>query len=400
MRVVIVSENIGEGFGQEKVVKILTENLKRDGHKVFFIGARRKSKEPTSDGELILEKLFQLHNLSFLKKTYKYEIENFLKKINPDIIHIMDLFESSLMFFLTKNYSVYFTSHTVAPTCPASHRLIKDSEICDKKGNLFCLFRNKKYKCLDYLKGDLRRLHAIWNFLLKKKILKRFKGIIVISKYIHDLLKANGFAENKLFLVYNPVKTPESDKLNNAPQNLIIVASRLTKLKGVELLIKALNLIKDINWRLWICGEGPEKENLISLSKVFLCEDKIRFLGTSSFSETLKIIGSSSVFVQPNIGPEGFGLSLAEASSLGIPVVAFNVPALNEIVEHEKSGLLVQKNNVKELSQAIEKILKNKEYAKNLGDYGKKVIKEKFSEENFYKKTLSIYKGQRLFFLT
>ena len=100
---------------------------------------------------------------------------------------------------------------------------------------------------------------------------------------------------------------------------------------------------------------------------------------------------SATLFLQPNVGPEGFGLSVAEALSLGTPALAFDTPALNEIIEHGKNGLLVPSKNVSALAEAIQCLLQDNELLSRMGDYGKKHTLAQFSENAFMDSTLKLY---------
>jgi glycosyltransferase involved in cell wall biosynthesis len=106
----------------------------------------------------------------------------------------------------------------------------------------------------------------------------------------------------------------------------VIFVGRLIKDKNVDVLIKAISLIKmemqDI--RCVIVGDGPEKGKLIKLAKELGVEDNIKFTGFLEYhDDVIAYMKSSKVFVLPSTR-EGFGIVALEANACGLPVVTVN----------------------------------------------------------------------------
>ena len=163
-------------------------------------------------------------------------------------------------------------------------------------------------------------------------------------------------------------------------------------LKGIEYGIRALKIIEHLDWDYWILGDGGLKNSLTKLVKELKLDHKITFKGKVSREESLENIRSATIFLQPNVGPEGFGLSVAEALCLGTPAVAFNTPALDEIIESEKNGYLVTARDTKALSEAIKKLISDPEKRFQFSEFGKTHTPERFSDKFFLNATLALYK--------
>lgn len=77
---------------------------------------------------------------------------------------------------------------------------------------------------------------------------------------------------------------------------------------------------------------------------------------------------------------EGIPRALMKSMALGIPVVATNVPGTRTLIQSGQTGLLVESENVVELSNALAKVLTDHEMARKLGEKGKNLVQAKFDE--------------------
>jgi L-malate glycosyltransferase len=143
----------------------------------------------------------------------------------------------------------------------------------------------------------------------------------------------------------------------------IIFSGRLIKEKNVDLLIKALALIRNEipGIRCIIAGDGPEKGLLQNIAKKFNLERNIKFIGfLENHDELIAILKSSQVCASPSIR-EGFGIAALEAMACGLPIVTVDAPknAVTELV-NEKTGLICDPTP-ESLADAITLCLKRKD---------------------------------------
>jgi len=392
LKIVMVSPTLGTAFGLEQVLMLSVQGLRERGHKVFLLGETAHDSLPPTESPILIPGLFSTPTL-LAPATLSRVVHHFklaLSQIKPDIVHFLDQPQAEVIKAATSNYSCILTAHTVSPTCPASHRLAGD-EVCKKRSGWNCLLENKASGCLNGFKTDLHRSHAILDFKLKKEATRGMKAVIAISRYVESTLLENGFSKEQVKLIYNPLPDLTLESKANPISPLIISACRLVPLKGIEYAIRALKLIEHLNWQYWILGEGPLQSGLMKLTEELNLQSRIIFKGKLNRKETLKSIQSAQLFLQPNIGPEGFGLSVAEAQALGTPTVAFDTPALNEIIEHEKTGYLVTSKDIPALSEAIKHLLTHPEEHSRLSQFAKLDTNRRFSTQHFIDSTLSLY---------
>lgn len=165
----------------------------------------------------------------------------------------------------------------------------------------------------------------------------------------------------------------------------------LTRQKGVNYLLEAAKFIKTQgkNFSVVVIGDGPEKQNLENYTGKLDIKNIVRFWGYKE--DAAKYIKLFDVLVLPSIR-EGMPNVILEAMVCGVPVVATKVGGVPEIVEDGKSGFFVEPRNPKDLAEKILKILDMSEgERREMGEHGRKIVKEKFSIEKMVKEYENLY---------
>lgn len=191
---------------------------------------------------------------------------------------------------------------------------------------------------------------------IRKSILKvaadKADQIIAISNSVKDSLINKGrINAKKIITVYNGIDTKKFIMRDDGEKNKIIYVGRLTYNKGVNVLVEALNLLKDTSYTLDIVGTGPELPNLQEQIRKFGLEDKIRLLGAQN--DVPSWLSKANIFVHPAIWEEGFGIAVVEAMSCGLIVVASNTGAMPEIIKDGATGFLCKKGDAIELAKTL-----------------------------------------------
>ena len=166
---------------------------------------------------------------------------------------------------------------------------------------------------------------------------------------------------------------------------------RLVDVKGYPYLIEAATRLKKDGFKdftVLVMGDGPLRDELTKKANDMDVGEEVRFLGRRE--DVSSILSVSDAFVLPTLG-EGFGLVLLEAMAHRLPVVSTSTMSIPEIVVEGETGLLVQPRDSEGLSEAMGRLMKEREVAKKMGEAGFERLKEVFTIPEMVRKTEEIY---------
>lgn len=220
---------------------------------------------------------------------------------------------------------------------------------------------------------------------------------ISVSQYGKQIAEKYGlYRAREIQVIYNgvPCESLEGTPVGiNTRERHIVFVGRLARPKTPGIIIRALSQISS-NVRIpvifHIVGDGPERESLESLVKDLRLSQYVIFHGSCIQSEVRSLLEHADVFVLPSDW-EGLPISILEAMSYGVPVVASDVGGVRELITSE-TGILMNKNaQPADWAHQIITILTDIERSKHLGIKAKKRICERFSFEETFRKTVEIY---------
>jgi len=167
--------------------------------------------------------------------------------------------------------------------------------------------------------------------------------------------------------------------------------------KGLEekyghlLLIKAFKRCADKykNIRLLVIGSGILEANLKKLRDELQLTEKVELTGYIENDTIPHYLNQMDVFVMPSImESETFGVAAVEASACGIPVIASNIGGLPEVVHHGETGYLFPPGDVNQLSEYMEKLIREQELRSRMGMAGREYVLQNY---DWQKNALQMY---------
>ncbi len=162
----------------------------------------------------------------------------------------------------------------------------------------------------------------------------------------------------------------------------IVSVGRLHPVKDFPTLIKVFEKVeKEIpTARLTIVGGGDEKEHLESLAKELGLSDKVTVTGMVSKSEVEDYMLTSDLYVMTSL-TECFPMVLLEASSVGLPLVSFDVPVGPcAIIENGVNGYLIEDKKIDMMAEKVIELLRDREQLKTLGRNSKEMASKYLAE--------------------
>jgi glycosyltransferase involved in cell wall biosynthesis len=229
----------------------------------------------------------------------------------------------------------------------------------------------------------------------------RAAKIVANSNWVAQQAAACGIPREKLTVVHEGVKIPPHLTIEQrqaararwgispgAP--LLGCVGVLSPDKGQEWLIRALLSVRQeiSQAKLLIAGDGPCRQRLEVLAKELGVANAVIFTGFVSQVEG--VYAALDVFLLPSFF-EALNNSLLAAMAYEIPSIAFNRGALGEIIEDGKSGLLVSGPNLQEISGAMIRLLRERDFARQLGACGRTRVEQNFSDRKMVEGMIGVY---------
>jgi glycosyltransferase involved in cell wall biosynthesis len=239
---------------------------------------------------------------------------------------------------------------------------------------------------------------ARWMVALKYRLHDR---VIAISEGIGRVLLSEGLPPKKLRVVRSAVETRRFDRPCNrdllsselevpTQARPIGVVAQLIARKGHRFLIEALRPLVDEfpHLRVLIFGKGPLEQDLRRQVATSGLSDHVQFAG---FREDLPdLLPCLELLVHPAT-MEGLGVSLLQAASAGVPIVASDAGGMPEAVRHGINGLLVPPGAPLALQEAVGTLLRNPRLASRMGLAGRALMQREFSVDTMVKGNLAVY---------
>ncbi len=250
------------------------------------------------------------------------------------------------------------------------------------------LFSDSVFKEINFILGT-------YIYLSEKPIPRLYKGFkfMVISESTKEDLIRRGLPPDDIRVIYcgidHALYRPDPF-VQKDPFPSVIYLGRLKKYKSIDHLLEAFRLaLEEIpEAKLTIVGEGDYKDKLMSLTEKLDLKREVEFTGFVDRKEKVKRLQSAWVAVYPSL-KEGWGLTNIEANACGTPVIASNVPGLKDSVVPEKTGLLFEYADVRQLSECLKKILSDSNYRERLRQGGLAWAK-RFSWDDAADKTMEL----------
>ncbi len=181
-------------------------------------------------------------------------------------------------------------------------------------------------------------------------------------------------------------------KKSNNDEVTVILAARMLRDKGVYEFNQAANILlaKNINAKFILAGGLDEAGNPTRIPKSELLSFKnINWIDHQN--DMVTVLNSADIICLPSYR-EGLPKVLCEACACGLPIVTTDTPGCKDVVEDGKNGYLVPIKDVNKLSDALEKLIINKDLREKFGKYSYKKALQEFNINKVISSTLNIYK--------
>lgn len=399
MKILLVNKFHWPKGGSEKYYFELGQLLKDHKHKVAYFSMQNEKNIKTGDKEYFVEE-FDLNTGSKLKaldviyskNNYKKMIEA-IEDFQPDIIHINNfqrqLSASIIKAANDKKIPIVFTAHDVQAICPAITMMDNEQNICE-----LCM-RGKYVNCIKKSCNKGSKAKSIigalegYYYRTKKIYTDKIDYIITPSEFYRTKFLEDGINPNKIEAIHNFIIASDYD-VTTEIGDYALYFGRLSKEKGINNLIKAFAKCKV--GRLYIAGEGPEKDNIQEFIKKHKLSSKVQLLGFLSKEEITDRVRKARFIVVPSIWYENCPYSVMETLAIGKPVIGANIAGIPELVLNNENGFTYKYDDTNELEEKMTELFTDDKKVAKFSKKAKELSKQ-YDKELYYEKIIKIYKN-------
>ncbi len=234
-------------------------------------------------------------------------------------------------------------------------------------------------RILEWLHGRLTNSHAC-------------SRMVCVSSQVRSLAqREEGARAEKLVVIENGIIPPHNTALTanqrdalrqslgvEPEQMLFITVGRLMLQKGHTYLLDAIQQLDEPNALFAFIGDGPLRQDLESKAGELAIAERVRFAGVRS--DVPDLLKAADVFVQPSLW-EGMSLALLEAMFAGLPVVATRIEASTDVLEHERTALLVEPQDPASLAGGLRRMTTDEELRARLGQTAQSVAEQRYTAD-------------------
>ena len=234
--------------------------------------------------------------------------------------------------------------------------------------------------------------------------LKKLDKLIAVGNETVRVAAQKGVAPQKVVFVPNGVDTRKylgefsrrdlEKIIGENPENkkVLLTSGRLVKRKGAAWFIENVMPVLPDNIIYVVSGDGPDRKNIEKAVRDKNLGRRVRVLGYVKDEIRDTLFNTCDIFVQPNIrvpgDMEGFGISVIEAASCKIPVIASRLEGLGDAIKDGQNGFLVEPYAIMGYADKINELLADADYRRRFGEKARQYVIDNYGWEKIAKRYL------------
>lgn len=389
MRILLVHNRYRSAMpsGENRVVDQEGEALAALGHEV-----RRFTRESDEISQWSPLKKASLPARTIWNWESFHDLKAVLGEYQPEVVHVHNTFPllSAAVLHACRDAGVpvVATMHNYGLAC-ANRAFFRDGAVCHDCANrrpvsavLHGCFRDSRAATLPVAVAMTAHRGA-WRSLVS--------AYILISASQRDLLHGVGLPEDRVFVRYNLIT--RRDRLQTAPEPMVVYAGRLDEIKGVRLLMAGWDRYRgeagEPGLRLAIAGAGTLDGEVTAWAST---RPSVVLTGALSSAECAGLISRARAVLLPSAWEETFGLVAIEAMAVGVPPIAASHGSFPELITPGVDGTLFDPGDPGALGRAIADVERDPERYATYGEHARKTYEQRFDPERNLEELLEIYR--------
>ena len=389
MNILIVHNHYQIPGGEDQVAAQEAELLWAHGHNVITYYRDNSELKNFSLGQKILLPFRTIYN----PRTCR-EIRKCIRENKIDVVHVHNtlMLVSPAVYYAARKEKVPVvqTVHNFRLLCPGA-TFYRDDQVCEDclKRGLSCALKHKCYR------GSFSQtLCCVLSMKLHRAtgIYKKLTYICLTEFNKKKLLRLKGLTPGQIFVKPNAVSAPEALVPELDRQDRVLFASRLEDLKGIRVLLEAWRLLGAQGPELLLCGDGP----LEDWCRSFVEDNKlhnVRLLGRLPNDRVRSLMATSRALILPTQCYEGFPLCIAEAYSVGTPVLVSKLGNGGSLVRSGVTGLKFDQQSPQSIAKTVKKFMNTEDvdWQANTNAF----YRENLTPEMNYTRLMEVYRAAK-----
>jgi glycosyltransferase involved in cell wall biosynthesis len=319
-------------------------------------------------------------------------LRRFIADFKPDIVHIHNTFPlvtySAVDACYRSSVPCVVTLHNYRCFCPNAMMLRAGSpcRLCLDERSTWSALRHRCYR--QSLRATVPIAASIELERIRKSLRRRADVVIALTQFQARMLAGDGFREGSVVVKPNCIPLREEPLSPDQRDLDFVFVGRLSEEKGLQVLLDAWSALNGKGGRLAIIGDGPLRSAVAGHLPPL-----VEYLGRKSRPEVIAHLRRAKALLLPSTWYEGFPLTVVEAFSCGVPVIASRIGGIPEIVKERETGLLVQPGNPKDWADAVSTCLEDWGNLAAMGARAFSAFKDLYCSERNGQMLLSIYES-------
>jgi glycosyltransferase involved in cell wall biosynthesis len=383
MKILLVHNAYQQPGGEDVVFQLERDMLRAAGHEVLEY---RRFNDEIKDYSIV-KRIALLGKTVWAGDSHR-DVTNLLKQYKPSIVHVHNAFPlvSPSIFWACKseNVPVVQTLHNYRLLCPGGN-FCRDGRPCEDcitgkfwQGAIHACYRDSHAESAAVaLMLTVHHARKTWTEMVD--------CYVVLTEFSRSRYVDFGFPEDKIRVKPNFVDPDPG--MRTGPGSYALFAGRLDPEKGIPTLLKAWLQMSHFH-RLRILGDGQFRIQTEAFAKVY---PNVEFTGWLPHTNVFEQMKGARFVVFPSEWYENLPLVIIEAFACGVPVIASNLGAMKEVVEHGRTGLLFEPGNVADLARTMALAWDRPDYMQQLAQNARAEYEAKYTAAVSYRRLMAIY---------
>ena len=381
MRIVMVHNYYQKPGGEDQIFAAESSILEKHGNLVFRYTIHNNRIRELNSLKLAWSTIWN--------KVIACDLRKLIQKVRPDVIHFHNTFPliSPAAYYAAKaeNVPVVQTLHNYRLLCPNA-LFFRDGHVCEDCMCKFVPWPGILHACY---RGSRAATGVTASMLSIHCVLRTYSRMIDVYVALTDFARQKfiqgGLPAEKIAVKSNFVDPDPG--IGDGSGGYALFVGRLSQEKGIDTLLTSWEIVGN-KLPLKIAGGGPLA---LKVTKAAQNNSLVEFLGHQPKSEILRLMKNATVLIFPSIWYECFPVTIVEAYSVGLPVIASNLGGMSTLIDHRQTGLHFNPSDPEDLAKQIDWIVSHPSELGRMRHAARAEYESKYTAEINYKMLMDIY---------